>query len=163
LGGNAARRRTTAPGPSFVREEPVRLRGPGGVERTDVRVGSNPPATTDDGWWLALLWAADPDGVLPALEIAPSGGPPPGAPIERLGPAMAGALMGLVAQEGGRQALRVRMLGEPATDHPWDRPLVLQVALKWDAMRAATMTQNQLAREAARAFAQAIESAARPG
>ncbi len=121
------------------------------------------PSTTDDGWWLAVLWASDDDGVLEARAIAPRAGPPPGPPLMTLGPAFGGALSSLVAQENGRQALRIRL--PPARDEhrPWERPLILQLAVKWDPVRGAVMQPNELAREALRAFARAIAAAARPG
>jgi hypothetical protein len=121
------------------------------------------PTTTEDGWWLAVLWAADETGVLSATEIAPRAGPPPGPPLLTFGPLFTGALSGLVAEESGRQAVRLRLPSPRDDAHPWDRPLVLQVALKWDPIRAATMTGNELAREALRAFGQAILATGRPG
>ena len=121
------------------------------------------PTTTDDGWWLAVLWAADDAGVISAAEITPRAGPPPGPPLLTLGPLFTGALSGLVAEESGRQAVRLRLPPAPDEGNPWARPLVLQVALKWDPMRGATMTGNELAREALRAFGRAIVATGRPG
>ena len=128
-----------------------------------VRVGISAPSTTDDGWWLAVLWATDNDGVVHALEIAPVAGAPPGPPLMTLGPALGGALSSLVAQENGRQALRVRLPPAPDETRSWERPLLVQFAAKWDPVRSAVMTPNELAREVLRAFARAIESAGRPG
>ncbi len=155
--------RLPAPGPSYLREEAVRLHSTPTVPGRPIRLGMTPPGTTDDGWWLALLWAADDDGVLDTREIAPIAGPPPGPPLLTLGPLFTGALSGLVSEENGRQALRLRL--PPAADEtrPWERPLVLQMAVKWEPIRAASMTANELAREALRAFRHAIVSAGRPG
>ena len=117
----------------------------------------------DDGWWLAHVWLADGQAVAPALAIAPAAGPPPGLPLDALGPRMAGAMQGLIAEEGGRQMLRLRM--PPAADEsrPWERPLVLMLALKFDPVRAAVMRDSELAREILRGFAAACEGVGRPG
>ena len=156
--------RLPAPGPSFVREEVAVVGGSHDGDERRVRVGLSAPASTEDGWWLAVAWAADEDGVVEARDIAPRRGPPPGRPLDTLGPAFAGALSGLVAQENGRQALRVRMLA-PAADEarPWECPLVFQLALKWDPIRSAVMRPNELAREVLRGLAAALENAGRPG
>lgn len=120
------------------------------------------PSVMDDGWWLVNLWAVDDDGILQASALAPLAGPPPGLPLQVLGPALAGALAGLLAQEGGRQLIRLRM--PPASDEarPWERPLLLWVAVSWDPVRAATTRPNELARELIRAFSQAVQAAGSP-
>ncbi|CAN5603903.1 hypothetical protein BH20CHL6_BH20CHL6_12700 [soil metagenome] len=156
--------RLRVPGPSFAREETVELRSLRGTAAARrVKLGMSPPTATDDGWWLALLWAHEGGRVVDALDIVPAAGPPPGQPLLTLGPAFAGALAGLVAQEDGRQALRLRL--QPAADEsrPWERPLVLQLAVKWDAVRGLAMRPNELAREVLRAFGHAIQAAGRPG
>jgi len=152
-----------APGPSFVREEPVVLRGPMGEPGRRLQAGMTRPSVMDDGWWLAHVWLADGQAVAPALAIAPAAGPPPGLPLDALGPRMAGAMQGLIAEEGGRQMLRLRM--PPAADEsrPWERPLVLMLALKFDPVRAAVMRDSELAREILRGFAAACEGVGRPG
>lgn len=154
--------RLPAPRPSYLREETVLLHSTPADAGRPVRLGMTAPGTTEDGWWVALLWAADDEGVLDTREIAPLAGPPPGPPLMTLGPLFTGALSGLVSQENERQALRLRL--PPAVDEnrPWERPLILQMAVKWEPLRAATMTPNQLAREALRAFGRAIVSTARP-
>lgn len=121
------------------------------------------PAFAEDGWWIALLWAADEEGVIEVREVAPQSGPPPGPPLVSLGPAFTGALSGLLGQEDGRQTLRLRL--PPAVDETraWERPLLVQLAVKWDPVRAAAMTPNDLAREVLRAFRAAILAAGRPG
>jgi hypothetical protein len=118
------------------------------------------PTTTDDGWWLGVVWAADDDGVIEAREICRRSGPPAGPPLLALGPAFSGALSGLVTEIDGRQAVRLRLPPPADEARPWERPLVLQVALRWEPMRAATMTANALAREVLRAFGQAIRAVA---
>jgi hypothetical protein len=159
--------RVPSPGPSFVREEPLRLRGAAGsgsgqAQGALVRLGMSAPSVLDDGWWLSHLWVEDDEGVVPALLIAPRAGPPPGAPLMILGPSLAGALGGLLGQEGGRQLIRLRM--PPAEDEarPWERPLMLWVALMWDPVRASTMRRNELARELLRAFRGAVLAAGSP-
>ena len=103
------------------------------------------------------LWAQDALGVVSAREAAPSAGPPGGPPLLSLGPLLAGALAGLIDQEDGRQLIRLRM--PPAEDEarPWDRPLLLVTAIRWDPVRSATMRPNELARELLRAFGRAVE------
>lgn len=121
------------------------------------------PSATDDGWWLTNLWVGDDEGVVEALAVAPAAGPPPGAPLDALGPRVAGSLSGLIAESGGRQQIRLRM--PPAADEspPWERPLICAVAIQWEPVRAALMTKNQLARELLRGFAAAVEALGRPG
>jgi hypothetical protein len=150
--------RLPVPGPSFAKEEAVTLR-----DGAMLRAGMTNPSVMDDGWWLTNIWVADEEGVVSALTAAPAAGPPPGAPLHAMGPRVAGALSGLIAEEGGRQLIRLRM--PPAEDEarPWGRPLICAVAIKWDPVRAAVMTQNQLARELLRGFAAAVEAVGRPG
>jgi hypothetical protein len=117
----------------------------------------------EDGWWLTTLWVEDDGGVVEARVIAPAGGPPPGPPLQVIGPALSGALMGLLDQEDGRQLIRLRMA--PAEDEavPWRRPLLMLVAVRWDPVRASTMTENALAGELMRAFRHAVDMTGAPG
>lgn len=157
------RTRQPAPGPSFTREEVVTLRTSDGGERK-ITLGMSAPSVMDDGWWLTHLWAADADGmIVDALAVAPAAGPPPTPPLLILGPAFAGALSGLLAQEDGRQLIRFRL--PPADDErrPWERPLLVWLAVKWDPVRSSVMRPNELAREVIRAFVQAIQGASKPG
>ncbi len=75
-----------------------------------------------------------------------------------MGPALAGALAGLLDQEDGRQLIRLRMPPAEDASRPWDRPLLLMTAVRWDPVRSATMRPNELARELLRAFARAVEA-----
>jgi hypothetical protein len=156
LGRVPERPRLPLPGPSYVREEFVDVGGEAGPPRR-VRLGMSAPATDDD-WWLTILWAADDDGVIQVREVGPDAGPPAAPPLFYVGPAFSGALSGLVTEIDGRQALRLRLPPPADEARPWDRPLLLQVAVRWEPMRAATMTGNQLAREVLRAFGQAVRS-----
>jgi hypothetical protein len=128
-----------------------------------LRAGMSSPSVTDDGWWLAHLWIADDDGIVEAADVAPAAGPPPGTPLDALGPRVAGALSGLIDQEDGRQLIRLRMPPAPDEARPWERPLLCMLAIRWDPVRAAVMGRNKLARELLRGFAAAIEGVARPG
>jgi hypothetical protein len=154
--------RLPAPGPSFVREERLRLRPNAGGEERVVQLGMSSPSIMDDGWWLSTLWAADDEGVIESLAVAPAAGPPPGPPLQTMGPILAGALAGLLAQADGRQLIRLRM--PPASDEsrPWVRPLLMWVAVTWDPVRETTMRPNELARELLRAFGRAVEAAGSP-
>ncbi|HEX5465386.1 MAG TPA: hypothetical protein VFW92_01795 [Candidatus Limnocylindrales bacterium] len=151
-----------APGPSFLRPQVVRL--PGQPDEADrvVELGMTRPSTTDDGWWLAHVWAATDGWVVTAHDVGPRAGPPPAPPQLIMGPAFAGALAGLVAEEGGRQLVRLRFLPPADETRPWDRPLVIQLAIRWDPVRASTLRPTELATEALRAFGRAVEAAARP-
>lgn len=150
------------PGPSFVREERLRLRGPDGSLGKEVSLGMSEPSIMEDGWWLATLWATDEAGVLEATAVAPVAGPPPEQPVAMLGRILAGALAGLLDQEDGRQLIRLRMLPAPDESRPWQRPLLLWLALRWDPVRGAVMRPNELAREILRAFARSVEAANAP-
>jgi hypothetical protein len=154
--------RLPVPGPSFIREETVRLRGAAGSEERTLEVGMTSPSIMDDGWWLSTLWAADDEGVIEALDVAPPAGPPAGAPLHTIGPSFAGGLAGLLGQADDRQLIRLRM--PPAADEsrPWERPLILWAAVSWDPIRASTLRPNELARELLRAFARAVEAARSP-
>lgn len=154
--------RLPIPGPSFIREEPVRLRGALGEPERTVEAGMTAPSVMDDGWWLSTLWIGDAGGVLDAAAVAPLAGPPPMAPLQVIGPNLAGALAGLLGQADGRQLIRLRM--PPAQDEtrPWERPLILWLGVTWDPVRASTMRPNELARELLRAFARSVEAAGSP-
>ena len=131
-------------------------------DRRQVSAGLTQPSVMDDGWWLTNLWVADERGVVEAIDVAPAAGPPPGPPLAALGPRVAGALSGLIAEEGGRQLIRLRM--PPAADEarPWERPLLCMLAIRWDPVRASVMRRNELARELLRGFAAAVEALGRP-
>jgi hypothetical protein len=76
---------------------------------------------------------------------------------------MTNGLGDLLAVEEGHSCLKLRLLGDLANEsEPWRRPLVLQVAAKWDLMRIATMTETKVAEAALDAFTRAIEVAHRP-
>jgi hypothetical protein len=147
--------------PSYMRERTVRLGRAGESERV-VYVGMDRPTSTADGWWTAVAWARDEAGIVSCLDVAPLAGPPPDPPLARMGPAFAGSLSGLVAEIAGRQAVRLRLPEAADPARPWDRPLILQIALQWDPVRAATTTPNALAAEALGAVAHAIDAASRP-
>jgi hypothetical protein len=127
-----------------------------------LQLGMSAPSVMDDGWWLSTLWAADDDGVVDALVVAPAAGPPPGPPLHTMGPILAGALAGLLAQADGRQLIRLRMAPAPDESRPWLRPLLLWVAVSWDPVRSTTMRPNDLARELLRAFGRSVEAAGSP-
>ena len=154
--------RLPSPGPSYIREERVTLasRAP---EAPEVVIGLTAPSIMDDGWWLTHLWAADPLGVVSARDAAPAAGPPAGPPLLSMGPLLAGALAGLIDQEDGRQLIRLRMPPPGDGSRPWERPLLLMMAIRWDPVRSATMRPNELARELLRAFGRAIEGVGAPG
>jgi len=134
---------------------------PGGDRR--VSLGMTRPSDLSDGWWGAFLWAADASGVIPARDAAPPAGPPATPPLAVIGPAFAGALAGLLAVEDEHQLMRLSLPEAPHPSRPWDRPLLVRLALKWDPVRAATLRPNELALEALEAWSRAVEAAGRPG
>lgn len=155
--------RLPAPGPSFVREEPVSLHGPGLTAGQRMLAGLTTPSVMEDGWWLTHLWVADEQGVIEATDIAPAAGPPPGTPLNALGPRVAGSLSGLIAEEDGRQLIRLRMPPAAVESRPWERPLLCMLAVRWDPVRATVLSREELARELLRGFAAAVEAVGRPG
>src|SRR6185369_10486204 len=74
--------RLPAPGPSYLREQEVRI-----ADRV-LRAGMSRPGAPTEDWWTAILWVADDDGVVPFRDVAPAAGPPPDPPLGRLGPAL---------------------------------------------------------------------------
>jgi hypothetical protein len=150
--------RLPVPGPSFTRDEPIGGRG----GSASLRAGMTSPSVTDDGWWLAHLWVADDAGVVEAVDLAPSAGPRPGTPIAALGPRLAGALSGMIAEEDGRQLIRLRMPEARDESRPWERPMLVMLAIRWDRVRSSVMSRNQLAHELIVGFASAVEALSRP-
>jgi hypothetical protein len=139
-----------APGPSYLRELEL---GPG-----DRRgVGMSQPQTIADGWWVALLWCTEDGRLAEFRDFSPTPEPPPGSPLLRLGPALAGTLSGLILEEGGRQQLRLR-LGQPPVDEarPWEAPLTVLAGFRFEPARTATLRDNELALTVLRAFRDAI-------
>jgi hypothetical protein len=59
--------RLPLPGPSFLKERELRI-----GERT-YRLGMARPMDGPDGWWLAILWVADDEAVIPFRDVAPAG------------------------------------------------------------------------------------------
>jgi len=148
--------RLPVPGPSFTKDEPISGRQSG------FYAGMTSPSVTDDGWWLAHLWVSEAGGIVDALELAPVAGPPPGTPIAALGPRLAGALSGLIAEEDGRQLIRLRMPAPADESRPWQRPMLVMLAIRWDPVRASVMSRNELAHELIVGFASAVEALSRP-
>ena len=149
--------RLPPPGPSFLREHEIRV-----GERT-YRAGMARPSDAPDGWWLTLMWVADEDGVVSFRDVAPSAGPPPDPPLGRLGPALAGALSGLILEDAGRLQLRVAGLVPPADEtRPWRAPLAIRAAFRFEPARAAAMRPNELAETVLAGFRRAVEGLARP-
>ena len=105
-----------------------------------LRAGMARPSEAPDGWWIALMWVADGDGVISFRDVAPASGPPPDPPLARLGPALSGALSGLILEDAGRLQLRVGGLVPPDDPtRPWRAPLAVRAAFRFEPARAATM------------------------
>jgi hypothetical protein len=150
--------RLPIPGPSFLREH-------AGTTATGraLRIGLTRPSTTDDGWWLAVAWVADDDGIVAFVDLAPPGGPRPEPPLAQLGPALAGGLSGMILEDAGRLSIRLATV-VPALDQarPWRVPAAVRMAFRWEPMRAAAMPPNELAETVLVAFRRAIEGLSRP-
>lgn len=144
--------RLPLPGPSFLRERELRA-----GDRT-YTVGMARPTDGPDGWWLAILWVADGEAVIPLRDLAPEAGPPPEPPLARLGPAVSGALSGLILEDAGRLQMRLATI-VPADDptRPWRVPAALRVAFRFEPARVATMRANELAETVQAAFVRALE------
>jgi hypothetical protein len=127
-----------------------------------LRAGMGRPSDLPDSWYLCVLWVADGDGVVDFAAVAPAPGPPPDPPLNRLGPAMTGALSGLIREEDGRLAIRLSPISPPADPtRPWRTPLAVRAAFGWEPMRAATMRPNELASTVLTAFRRSVEGLAR--
>jgi hypothetical protein len=150
--------RLPVPGISFLRERTLRLHASPIDPGDPVGLGMGRPSVTDDGWWLTHAWLFDAEGVIDAIRVAPRAGP-----LQVMGPVFAGALSGLIAQEAGRQMVRLKLYPAPDETRPWERPLVVQLAIRWDPVTTATMRPTELATEAMDALARAVEAAGRPG
>ena len=144
--------RLPAPGPSFVRELDLRVR------EEAYRVGMSRPTSTDDGWWLTVLWVVDADGVIPFRDLAPASGPPADPPLQRLGPALAGELSGWILEEDGRLAIRLNVVAPPDDPgRPWLSPAAMRLAVKFEPLRAAASLPNALAGTVLSAMRRALE------
>ena len=148
--------RLPLPGPSFLREHGVE------VGSRLLKAGMSRPTTNDD-WWLTVLWVTDADGVVSFRDLAPAAGPPPDPPLARLGPSLAGSLSGMILEESGRLSIRVATV-VPADDptRPWRVPAAVRAAFKWEPARAAVMRENELAEAVLAGFRRSIEGLSRP-
>jgi hypothetical protein len=121
------------------------------------------PSEAPDGWWLAVLWVADDEGVLSFRDVAPEAGPPPDPPLGRLGPAVSGALSGLILEDGGRLQMRLGLVVPPDDpDRPWRVPLAVRAAFRFEPARSAAMRPSELAEMVLTGFGRAVEGLHRP-
>jgi hypothetical protein len=149
--------RLPLPWPSFLREHEMVTRG------RVLRAGMARPSSTAEGWWLAILWVADDSGVVSFRDLAPSSGPPPDPPVVRIGPAMSGALSGLILEENGRLGIQLAPVSPPEdATRPWSAPAAIRAAIRFEPARASTMRTNELAEVVLTAFRRAIERLSRP-
>ncbi|MFM7824490.1 MAG: hypothetical protein ACKO8K_00190, partial [Candidatus Limnocylindrus sp.] len=107
MGVNNTAERLPLPGTSFLKERPIVIEGRAAGE---IRAGATQPSTLTDGWWIALFWVQDGEGVVSCREVAPLAGPPPITPLERYGVLMTNGLGDLLAVEDGRSCLKVRLV-----------------------------------------------------
>ena len=145
------------PGPSFLREQTVRI-----GDRA-FRAGMARPTDAPDGWWLAIMWVIDGSGLVSFRDVAPDAGPPPDPPLARLGPALSGALSGLILEDAGRLQMRLGLIQPPERqDRPWLVPLAVRSAFRFEPARAATMRGNELAETVLTGFRRSVEGLHRP-
>ncbi|HEX7471842.1 MAG TPA: hypothetical protein VF323_02070 [Candidatus Limnocylindrales bacterium] len=149
--------RSAPPGPSYIREHELR------VHERSFRAGMGRPSEPDGGWWVALLWVADDDGLVTFRDAGPLAGPPPGPPAARLGPSLAGSLSGMILEEDGRLQLKVAPVAPPPDPaRPWDAPLVVLVGIRFEPLRAAATGASALADAVLAGFRRSVEALARP-
>jgi hypothetical protein len=131
--------RFPVPGDAFVPRQALTLPiGPGYVALTR-------PSELD-GWWLGVLWIGDDEGIVRFTDVAPAAGPPPDPPLARLGPALSGALSGLILEEDGRLCIRLAPVAPPEDPtRPWRMPAVIRAAFKFEPLRVGTMAEAELA------------------
>jgi hypothetical protein len=149
--------RLPPPGPSFLRERPVR------VGDRVFQAGMSQPSEAPDGWWLAVVWLSDGAGVVAFREVAPASGPPADPPLARLGPAVSGALSGLILEDAGRLQMRLGLVAPPDDPtRPWRVPVAIRTAFRFEPARVATLSRTQLAETVLVGFVRAIEGLHRP-
>ena len=121
------------------------------------------PSEAPDGWWLTIMWVADADGVVSFRDVAPDAGPPPDPPLGRLGPAISGALSGMILEDAGRLQLRLGHIVPPDDPtRPWRTPLAIRAGFRFEPARAAAMRPNELSETVLTAFRRSIEGLHRP-
>ena len=102
-------------------------------------------------------------GVVSFGDVAPQAGPPPDPPLARLGPAISGALSGLILEDGGRLQMRLGLVQPPDDpDRPWRAPLAIRAAFRFEPARAATMRPNELAETVLTGFRRSVEGLRKP-
>ena len=148
--------RLSPPAASFIREHEVRI----GDLR--LRAGIDRP-TEIEGWWLAVLWVVDDEGIVPCRLVAP---PPARRRIPRTlawdrssRAACPASSWRTKNASSCASACRCRPM---SPIDPWSAPLVVQLAVRWEPARAAAMTPSKLADVALAAFRRAVEAASRP-
>jgi len=128
-----------------------------------MQAGMGRPSEAPDGWWLAILWVTDDAGVVTFRDVAPEAGPPPDPPLARLGPAMSGALSGLILEDAGRLQMRLGLVQPPDDpDRPWRAPLAIRAAFRFEPARAAAMRPNELAETVLVGFRRSVEGLRKP-
>jgi hypothetical protein len=121
------------------------------------------PSEAPDGWWLAIVWVVDDEGVVSFTDVAPAAGPPPDPPLGRLGPNESGALSGLILEDAGHLQMRLGLVAPPAdATRPWRAALAIRAAFRFEPARAATMRPNELAETVLTGFRRSIEGLHRP-
>jgi hypothetical protein len=132
------------------------------IAASSFRAGISRPAGEDD-WWLAVLWVEDDDGVPSFRDLGPASGPPPGSPLLRLGPSLAGALSGFILEDGGRLQIRLAPVAQPDDPgRPWAVPAAVRAAFRFEPLRVATMAPDEVTGMVLDGFAQAVAALARP-
>jgi hypothetical protein len=128
-----------------------------------LHAGMARPSDAPDGWWMAVAWVTDDEGVVSFRDVAPAAGPPPDPPLGRLGPAVSGALSGLILEDDGKLQMRLGLIAPPDDPaRPWRVPLALRLAFRFEPARAMAMRPNELAETVLAGFVRAVEGLGRP-
>ena len=134
----------------------VRARAGGPRRRPPPARRDGAPDHDHDGWWLAVLWVADDDGVLSFQDLAPTGGPPPEPPLLLLGPTVAGNLSGMILEENNRLSVRLGPIVPPDDPaRPWRVPAAIRAAFRWEPARGRRCARTNWPGPVADAFARA--------
>ena len=153
------------PCPTASRPRPVvpaRARGPRRRPRPSAPAWAARPRHPTAGGW--------PSSGSPTTTASSASATSPRPPVRRptrrspvSGPAIAGALSGLILEDAGRLQLRLGAVAPPDDPtRPWRSPLAVRAAFRFEPARAATMRPNELAETVLAAFAEPSRASTGP-
>jgi hypothetical protein len=69
----------------------------------------------------------------------------------------------MILEENGRLAMRLNVVAAPGDEaRPWLAPLAIRAAFRWDPVRIAAMSANELADQVLEGFGRSVEGLSRP-